>query len=90
MKTKYGFGCSNYKSGCVFSVGKLGGKLITENQLQEILSGKTIGPLSGFTSKNGNKFKAKLSLQDAKEKDGSYKKDQFGNILKTVFYVIEK
>lgn len=89
VKTKYGFGCSNYKSGCIFSVGKIGGKLITENQLREILSGKVIGPLSGFTSNNGKKFKAKLSLQDAKNKDGSYKKDQNGNILKTVFYVIE-
>lgn len=86
VKTKYGFGCSNYKSGCVFSVGKIGGKSITENQLQELLSGKIIGPLSGFTSSKGEKFKAFLSLQDAKDKDGNYKKDEYGNILKTVFY----
>ena len=89
VKTKFGFGCSNYSEGCVFCVGKIGGKSLTENQLKEILDGKIIGPISGFKSQKGTTFKAKLSLQDAKNQDGSFKKDKDGNILKTVFYYMD-
>ena len=62
-KMAWGYGCSGYKDGCKFSIGKIAGKTITENQITKLLNDKETDIIKGFTGKNG-KFDAKLKLVD--------------------------
>mgnify|MGYP006284664793 CR=1 FL=1 len=60
------YGCSNYKEkNCKFTVSKrIAGKKITKKILKNLCHNKETNILKGFKSKKGNKFKAKLVLED--------------------------
>ncbi|MCQ2498425.1 MAG: DNA topoisomerase [Lachnospiraceae bacterium] len=67
--TPFGFGCNNYsneENPCKFSVGKICGKSLKEEDFKDlILKGKT-KLIKGFKSKNGKKFDAMLVLKEDK------------------------
>ena len=57
------FGCSNWKNGCKFVVWKtIARKEITANVVQTLLADQVTAVLSGFTSKAGKPFDAKLRV----------------------------
>ncbi|MBB6130740.1 type IA DNA topoisomerase [Mucilaginibacter lappiensis] len=60
-------GCSDYQSGCQFTVWRnISGKTLTDTHLKTlILKGKTPG-LKGFVSKAGKAFEAALALENGK------------------------
>lgn len=62
-KLSWGYGCSDYENGCRFSIGKICGKMLTENQVRTLLSKEKVGPISGFIKKDGTKFEATLILE---------------------------
>ncbi len=67
IKTKWGYGCSDYKAGCKFTVSNtIAGKNITETQIKKLFSRGSTDLIKGFTSKTGKKFDAKLQLKDGK------------------------
>ena len=63
-KQSWGYGCSGYKDGCRFSVGRICGKLLTEAQLKKLVTARDTGLLKGFKSKNGKPFSAHLILDE--------------------------
>ena len=68
IKTKWGYGCSNYTSqNCKFAIsGTICGKKITESIAKKLLEKGTSGKLSGFKSKAGKSFSMTLNLIDGK------------------------
>ncbi len=64
VKNRFGnFGCSNWKSGCKFSIyGTISGKKLTETNVRDLLTKHKTPELHGFTGNKGNKFDAKLIL----------------------------
>lgn len=55
--------CPGYKDGCKFSIWKtIAGKKINETIAKSLVSKGYTGKLSGFTSKTGKSFQAKLTL----------------------------
>ena len=66
VKTKWGYGCSGYKDGCKFSIGEICKKNLTEKQVESLLNKKITTEISGFVSKSGKKFSAKLKLNGSK------------------------
>lgn len=60
---KWGYGCTEYRNGCKFSVGAICGKMLSEGQLGTLLSKEKIGPLKGFKKKDGTEFSATLVLE---------------------------
>ena len=69
IKYSWGYSCSEHNNGCSFAIGKICGKMLTESQIRTLLSRGEIGPLTGFTKKDGTKFEATLVLE-SKEIDG--------------------
>lgn len=76
-KMNWGYGCSEYQNGCKFAIGKICGKMLTESQVKKLLNKGEIGPLTGFTKKDGSKFEATLVLEEEKTADGSFYKVGF-------------
>ena len=65
--TPFGFGCSNYQreeKPCKFSIGKILGKQIKEDDVKLLLTDKKTKLIKGFKSKAGKKFDAYLILGD--------------------------
>ncbi len=65
--TSFGYGCSNYNrddpdNSCRFNIGQIAGIKLKEAQVKELLSNGVTSLISGFKSKKGTKFDAKLSL----------------------------
>lgn len=59
----WGWGCSNYKTGCHFSISQqIAGKKLTDIQVRTLLSKGKTTKLKGFKSKTGKIFDAKLKL----------------------------
>lgn len=80
VKTSFGYGCSNYDrnnkdSGCNFNIGTIAGVKLNENQVKELLQQGETSTISGFKSKSGSKFEAKLGLD--KEENGTVKGIKF-------------
>lgn len=71
VKYSWGYGCSEHNNGCKFSLGKIAGKALTENQVKTLLSQERLGPLDGFKKKDGGSFSATLVLVE--EEGGTYK-----------------
>lgn len=69
-KMDWGYGCSGYRDGCSFAVGKICGKKLTENQVKILISKGKVGPLSGFKRKDGSSFNATLELYRDKDEEG--------------------
>ena len=69
-KTKFGYGCSNWKpenGGCKYTLpGELCKKKITPANIKKLLDAGETKEIKGFVSKSGKKFSAKLKL----DKDG--------------------
>ncbi len=69
VKTSFGYGCSNYnkespESGCRFMLGTVSGLKLSENIVKELLTNKVTSKLSGFKSKSGKPFEARLALNE--------------------------
>lgn len=65
--TPFGFGCSKFadeEKPCKFSVGKILGKQIKEEDFRELILNKRTKLIKGFKSKAGKKFDAHLVLKD--------------------------
>lgn len=66
QKTSFGYGCTNYskdkEDSCNFSIGKLCGVKLNDTQTRELLSNGITGVISGFKSKSGKTFDAKIAL----------------------------
>ena len=65
IKTKKGYGCSRYPE-CGFFIGEIAHKKLSQAQAKELLEKGKTGQISGFTSKDGKKFSAKLALKDGR------------------------
>ncbi len=58
-----GWGCSRWRDGCRFTIWRVvAGKRLTEAQVKVLLAGKTTTFISGFKSKAGKLFSARLKL----------------------------
>lgn len=73
----WGYVCPNAE--CGFRFGHtVAGKMLAHSEVKALLAGESVGPLSGFKSKKGSEFAAKLSLdkdfniQFAFESDGKF------------------
>ena len=63
----WGYGCTNYKNGCEFSIGKkFAGKTIPKSQILKLLEQGMTDEIKGFKSKAGKEFSAKLKVEDGK------------------------
>ena len=57
----WGYVCPNAE--CGFRFGHtVAGKMLAHSEVKALLAGETVGPLSGFKSKKGSEFSAKLTL----------------------------
>ncbi len=67
IKSRYGYGCKNYKEGCKFHIGGVICKRIISlaNAKMLLETGRT-AKIQGFTSKNGKPFDAVLKLEAGK------------------------
>ena len=71
--TTFGYGCSNYNredpdNSCKFNIGQIAGVKLKEAQVKELLTNGITDVISGFKSKKGTKFDAKLAL--GKDEEG--------------------
>lgn len=68
--TPYGYCCENHRSegdGCYFSMGKIAGRAIRQEELKQLLINGRTDVLKGFVSKNKKKFNASLVLETAED-----------------------
>ncbi len=67
VKGRYGYGCKGYKDGCVFKIGGVICKrVISKANATLLLESGTTSKIQGFISKSGNRFDAKLKLDNNK------------------------
>ena len=72
VKTSFGYGCKNYnkedpEKGCRFNIGQISGVKLKDAQIKELLTDGITSTISGFKSKSGKKFDAKLALNKNEE-----------------------
>lgn len=66
-RNKFGYGCSNYKNGCKFTVGAyICGRAISARNVALLLESGRTSVIKGFTSKNGKSFDAALKLDNGR------------------------
>ena len=73
VKTSFGYGCKNYSKddpehSCKFNIGQISGVKLKDAQVKELLTDGVTSLITGFKSKTGKKFDAKLGL--AKNEEG--------------------
>lgn len=69
IKTSWGYGCSGFKTGCKFSISNvIASKKITDKVVSSLLENGISYKLSGFKSKTGNEFSARLILDKEDQK----------------------
>lgn len=64
--TSFGYGCSNYfekENKCSFSVGKVAGLDLSEEDFRDLITNQKTKVLSGFQTKNKRTFSAALKLE---------------------------
>ena len=67
VRTKFGYGCSNFRDGCKFSVSKtICQRTISISNIRMLLSTGRTSKIQGFISKNGKSFDAVLKLDGGK------------------------
>lgn len=71
VQTRFGYGCSNYskedENSCRFSISKIAGVKLKDSVIKELLTvGETSEVVTGFKSKSGSKFDAKLKLTEGR------------------------
>lgn len=59
-----GYGCTNWRVGCKFFVGKVAGKVIERQQVEKLIKEGCTDKISGFKSKKGSEFEAKIIIKD--------------------------
>lgn len=72
--TSFGYGCSNYwnkEEPCRFSVGRIAGLKLSQEDLTDLIEKGKTRVIDGFTSSKKNKFSASLKL--SRESDGEVK-----------------
>ncbi len=72
--TSFGYGCSNYwnkENKCDFSVGKIAGVIISEEDFAALINNGRTKVIDGFISSKKKKFSAALKL--VREGDGKYR-----------------
>lgn len=63
VKNKFGYGCSEWKNGCKFTISKkIAGKELTESQIKVLVKTGTTSVIEGFISKAGKTFDTKLKI----------------------------
>lgn len=72
VKTGFGYGCKNYDrtnpdNSCRFSIGTISGVKLNDSQIKALLTDGETPLISGFKSKTGNKFDAKIALSKDEE-----------------------
>ena len=72
VKTPFGYGCKNYnrekpEEGCRFNIGQISGVKLKDAQVKELLTNGITEKISGFKSKTGKSFEAKLALNKDEE-----------------------
>lgn len=66
-RTKFGYGCAQYKEGCKFSINlTICGRIISIANVKQLLETGKTAKIKGFTSKNGKTFDAALKIDDGK------------------------
>lgn len=74
IKTKIGYGCSNYKSGCKLVIPeKIAGKKISEAATKKLIENGLTNTIKGFTSSKGSSFDAKLKLEKDSNSQNGFK-----------------
>ena len=67
VRTKFGYGCTNYRDGCKFSISKsICQRTISISNVRMLLASGRTSKIQGFTSKNGKSFDAYLKLENGK------------------------
>ncbi len=67
IENSYYFSCTGYKEGCKFGISKkIAGKTISKVNAKQLLKNGETNMVSGFKSKKGRVFQAKLILNDNK------------------------
>ncbi|MDO5559012.1 MAG: DNA topoisomerase [Oscillospiraceae bacterium] len=67
VRTRFGYGCRNYKEGCRFSIsGVICSRIIPIAQVRKLLDTGKTDKLSGFISKKGKPFDGALKLENGK------------------------
>ncbi|MFD3156619.1 DNA topoisomerase III [Haloimpatiens sp. FM7330] len=66
VKNSKGYGCNNWNSGCKFFIGKICEKNIPPEQIRKLIRNNKTDMITGFKSKKGNIFNARLVLKDNK------------------------
>ena len=67
VRTKFGYGCSNFRNGCKFTVSKtICQRTISISNIRMLLSSGRTSKIQGFISKSGKSFDAVLKLEDGK------------------------
>lgn len=62
-RTKFGYGCANYKEGCKFTINKtICKRIISISNVKMLLATGKTSKIQGFTSKSGKSFDAVLRL----------------------------
>ncbi len=67
VKRKNFYGCTNWNKdniNCGFTINRIAGKMLTDNQLKMLCEKGKTNILKGFKSKKGKKFSARLMLDD--------------------------
>lgn len=63
IENRKAFGCSNWKDGCKFAIWKeIAGKKLNKKDVKALIANKETNTISGFKSKKGTTFSAKLIL----------------------------
>lgn len=66
VRNSKGYGCSNWKNGCKFFIGKICGKKISSSQIRKLIKNGETDIVNGFKSKKGTEFESKLILTNGK------------------------
>ena len=69
-KFSWGYGCTGYKDGCRFSIGKIAGKMLSDAQIKMLIEGKELSKIEGFKSRSGKEFSAGLKLATDVDDEG--------------------
>ncbi|MBO5212881.1 MAG: topoisomerase C-terminal repeat-containing protein [Clostridia bacterium] len=65
VRTKFGYGCENYKDGCKFSISKtICSRTISMSNVKMLLATGKTSKIQGFISKNKKSFDAALKLDE--------------------------
>lgn len=85
VKTSFGYGCKNYnreskEAGCNFNIGAMAGVKLNDSQLQALLQTGMTPEISGFKSKSGTLFNARIALN----------KDESGKVIGCKFVFEEE